>query len=147
MGRRFICVGLALLLSLPAAAQEEGLISRGGFVELLWQWAGSVPAAVSESFSDVDRNSRWAGAVAWAEDMGLVEGDGQGHFFPDEPLTHAQLELILSRYDAVWGRPDGFYLPGAWPGDPVTMQDGEKAVEQFYRGGGAAVQNSSTSPP
>ena len=126
---------MAFLLAFPGAARAEGVLSRGRFVQLLWQRAGSVPFAVSDTFSDVDRDSPWAEAVAWAEDRGLILGDGQGHFFPEEPLTHAHLELVLSRYDAVWDRPGGQYLPGAWPGDPVAEGDGERAVEQFYREG------------
>ena len=135
MQRRFIAVCLALLLLPFWARGADSRVSRGQFVLWLWQWAGSVPFAVDQSFDDVDRNSCWAEAIAWAKDAGLVIGDGAGRFYPDAPLTYEHLELILARYDILWNRPGGLYLPGACQEDFVSWADGQKAVEQFYSDG------------
>lgn len=53
--------------------------------------------AQTETFSDVEPGSWYAGYVAWAVEQGIVEGDGQGHFLPGETVTAEQLALMLGR--------------------------------------------------
>lgn len=138
MRRNMICLGLALVLVIPAQAQEWGTASRGWFVMRLWEWAGSVPYAVSDTFLDVEANSEWMEPVAWAESWGLIQGDGCGFFYPDAPLTYGHLELILSRYDTCLDRAGGIYCPNALSDAPVTVDEAERVIEKFYRDGAFA---------
>ena len=43
--------------------------------------------------------SWYSGYVGWAVEKGIVEGDGQGHFYPDQTVTAEQMALMLGRYD------------------------------------------------
>jgi len=136
--RNLICMGIILSLVIPAQAQETETASRGWFVLRLWEWAGSVPYGISDTFSDVEPNSDWMEPVAWAEAWGLIQGDGCGFFYPDAPLTYGHLELILSRYDACLNRPGGIYCPNAPSDAPVTVGEAERIIGKFYRDGAFA---------
>jgi len=74
-------------------------VTRAQAVTVLARLAGAEPAE-SGAFSDVEAGSWYAGYVSWAVENGIVEGDGAGHFFPDETVTGEQLALMLARYDA-----------------------------------------------
>lgn len=137
--RRLAALGLVLALASPWAGAQESTITRGAFLQQLWELCGAVPYDVSELFSDVDPDAPYAQAVAWAAGGGLVLGDGAGRFWPDAPLTCGQLELLLSRADIQLDRPTGLYLPGAWPEDPVVFSDGVHALEQWRTGGACPI--------
>lgn len=62
-----------------------------------------VDKAESNSFTDIAKNSWYSGYVGWATKNGLVQGDGNGHFLPNNPLTVAEMKLILSRYTKLTG--------------------------------------------
>ena len=47
--------------------------------------------------SDVDENSFYAKAVAWAIENGVTTGVGGGLFSPDDPCTRAQAVTFLAR--------------------------------------------------
>ena len=130
--RRLFAFGLLLALLCPAAGGTQLTVTRGEFVCWLWESCGSVPYDSSHGFSDVDKDDPWAEAICWAQGEALVLGDGTGRFLPKELLTHAQLELILSRADVMLGRQETRqYLPGAWPEDPVCRTDAQRALEQW----------------
>lgn len=42
--------------------------------------------------------SWYSGYVGWATEKGIVEGDGQGHFYPDMTVTAEQVALMLGRF-------------------------------------------------
>lgn len=52
----------------------------------------------TSSFNDVVKNSWYSGYVGWAVENGLVIGDGNGNFMPNDNLTAEQMKLIISRY-------------------------------------------------
>ncbi len=72
-------------------------VTRAQAVTVLARLAGA-EAGETNAFSDVERGSWYAGYVGWAVDSGIVEGDGQGHFLPDAPVTAEQMALMLGRY-------------------------------------------------
>ena len=37
--------------------------------------------------------------IAWANEVGLIEGYGDGTFGPENPVTHAQMYTIMARYE------------------------------------------------
>ena len=57
----------------------------------------------TDKFSDVVNDSWYSGYVGWAEDNGIVVGDGEGHYKPNQTLTGEQMETILTRYAKVAG--------------------------------------------
>ncbi|WP_438449193.1 S-layer homology domain-containing protein [Gorillibacterium sp. sgz5001074] len=81
-------------------APEEG-ITRAEFTKLLVQLlqgpgSGGLPAVTEAPFEDVDASEWYAPYIAWAEDKGLVQGDG-GRFRPDEVLTRQELAVLIVR--------------------------------------------------
>jgi len=72
-------------------------VTRAQAVTVLARLAGA-ESAETNAFSDVEAGSWYAGYVGWAVDNGIVEGDGQGHFFPEMTVTGEQLKLMMGRY-------------------------------------------------
>lgn len=52
----------------------------------------------SDLFSDVAPGSWYSGYVGWAAENAIVEGDGQGHFLPNQAVTGEHMALMLARY-------------------------------------------------
>lgn len=72
-------------------------VTRAQAVTVLARLAGAERAETA-AFSDVEANSWYSGYVGWAVEQGIVEGDGQGHFYPDRTVTAQQMALMLGRY-------------------------------------------------
>lgn len=75
----------------------EETVSRAMAVTILARMA-EAEAVDSDAFSDVESGTWYSGYVGWAISNGIVEGDGAGHFLPEEPVTGEQMALMLSRY-------------------------------------------------
>lgn len=75
----------------------EGTVTRAQAVTALARLAGAEQGETT-LFSDVTFGSWYSGYVGWAAEQGIVEGDGQGHFLPEETVTAQQMELMLERY-------------------------------------------------
>ena len=108
--RQMIPVLLLLTLLLPAAAAAQPPVTRAQFVAALWACAGGVPYDANGPFSDVERDSPGATAIAWAYDLGVVQGTGGACFTPDRPVTREEAAMFLRRYAAHLGRDT--FLPG-----------------------------------
>jgi hypothetical protein len=76
--------------------------TRAMFVTMLFafNWQGQTPNVVSGNayFSDVPVYSYYFNPVKWAYIKGLVAGDGDGHFMPDNPITRETACAILYKY-------------------------------------------------
>lgn len=72
-------------------------VTRAQAVTALARLAGAEEGDAS-AFSDVDPEAWYADYVAWAVDNGIVEGDGQGRFLPNETVTAEQMTLMVRRY-------------------------------------------------
>jgi len=73
----------------------EKAITRAEFVYILWKASGS-PASTS-SFSDT--TNHWAReAIGWAYDQKIVKGFDDGLFYPDYPVTRAQMAKITYNF-------------------------------------------------
>ena len=107
--RQMIPVLLLLTLLLPAAAAQPP-VTRAQFVAALWACAGGVPYDANGPFSDVERDFPGATAIAWAYDLGVVQGTGGACFTPDRPVTREEAAMFLRRYAAHLGRDT--FLPG-----------------------------------
>lgn len=72
-------------------------ITRGQVACVLWNMAGS-PNANSESFSDVDYNQYYGGAIRWARAHAVINGYGNNTFDPEKPVTREELCAMLANY-------------------------------------------------
>src|SRR5699024_414264 len=76
--------------------------TRAMLVTILYRLDGAYVDGVS-AFTDVPAGTWYTNAVAWANDLGLVTGYGDGTFGPDDPVTRAQMAAILQLYAALLG--------------------------------------------
>lgn len=75
-------------------------ITRAQFVMIIAQMEG-IDLANYEyvpCFNDVAENMWYTTAVYWAQDNGIVSGDGNGSFNPDGKITREQMCVILKNY-------------------------------------------------
>ena len=72
-------------------------ISRSMAATILHRLAGSPQAGVP-AFPDVEDNTWYTQAVAWAAEEGVVLGYDDGTFGPQDPVTREQLAALLYRY-------------------------------------------------
>lgn len=78
----------------------DAAVTRAQAITVLARMAGAVQAE-SDACSDVSSGSWYSGYVGWAVTNGIVEGDGQGRFLPDEAVTGTQMEQMLTRCAAL----------------------------------------------
>ncbi|MCC5951448.1 MAG: S-layer homology domain-containing protein [Acidimicrobiia bacterium] len=77
-------------------------VSRQAMVAFLWHINGSPSASnVHPGFSDVDRNHRFASAVAWAEASGTASGYADGTFRPTIPVSRQAAAAFTQRASGV----------------------------------------------
>ena len=74
-------------------------LTRAMLVTILWRMEGG-PAAESTGtgFADVEQNTWYETAVAWAAENGIVSGYGGGLFGPGDSITRQDLAVIITRY-------------------------------------------------
>jgi exopolysaccharide biosynthesis protein len=72
-------------------------IRRCDFVLMLWRAAGKPTAITPTTFTDIMPEDYYAAAVAWAEAVGIAQGDGSGLFNPTGTLTREQAFTFLYR--------------------------------------------------
>ena len=65
----------------------------------IWQARDFPEAAEAASFSDVDGDAPYAGAVSWAVEKGVTKGSGSGGntFAPDRVCTRGEIAAFLYR--------------------------------------------------
>jgi hypothetical protein len=90
----------------------NGTITRAQFVTLLAGMAGADLSQYSLSrFNDVKDNAWYKGAVAWAAENGIVQGqqaaDGSFWFNPNQNISRQDMAVVMMRYLA-------------WAKEPVT---------------------------
>lgn len=72
--------------------------TRAQVVTFLWRAAGC-PDVVGKTFMDVEKDSYYEKAVAWAVANGITDGIGNNTFAPDAVCTRAQVVAFLYRYN------------------------------------------------
>ena len=105
----------------------EGTATRAQAAAALARLAEAEPSK-SSAFSDVAPEAWYSGLVGWAAEAGIVQGDGQGRFFPDSPITGAHLELMLTRLAAHTGRD---YTPANASDAPLTCGELEQLLTEY----------------
>ena len=96
--------GLFEGLSETQFAPEQPM-TRAMLVTVLHRLAGApTPKGDEIPFVDIQGLTVWYGVpVLWASEQGIVEGNAQGQFCPQESITREQLATILYRYVQVQG--------------------------------------------
>ena len=73
-------------------------ITRGLFIKLLYDFAGSPDVEITAQFADVASDSQYAEAVAWAVGEGITNGKRLGVFDPEAEITREELAVFIYRY-------------------------------------------------
>ena len=76
----------------------DGTTSRGMIVAILYRLEGSPAVSGDLTFADVTEELYCADAVRWAVSSGIAAGYSDSAFGPNDPITRAQLAVILHRY-------------------------------------------------
>lgn len=86
--------------------EPDTTMTRAMFVTVLGRLAGvNVDDYKTSSFTDVATGQWYSEYVEWASSIGLVEGYGNGKFGPNDPITHAQMYVLMERYaDIIEGK-------------------------------------------
>lgn len=86
-------------------------MTRGMFATVLGRAAGVDANAEYENvFTDVEPNEYYAPYIAWASENGMVEGNGDDTFTPDDNITREQMAKIFLGFYRYMG--EG--TEGAW---------------------------------
>jgi len=107
-------------------------LTRAQMVTMLWRMAGE-PSSRVASFSDVPAGQWYSKAVAWASSKKIVEGYGDGKFYPDDALTREQAVAILHRYagSAEVSVHTAMYLSSDWARDSVSWAADKGLLEDI----------------
>lgn len=76
----------------------ESSLTRAMLVTILWRQTGSPVVNYLIQFSDVPESQWYSEAVRWAASEQLVLGYGDGRFGTQDPITQAQLNIIMGKY-------------------------------------------------
>ncbi len=76
----------------------DAKLTRGMLVTTLYRLAGEPEVTEAATFTDVAENRYYTDAIAWAEDLGIAQGMGEGKFAPNGTVTREQGMTFLYRY-------------------------------------------------
>lgn len=76
----------------------EDAITRGQVAVILHRLAGEPYAAGTGGFTDVAAGAYYTEAIAWAKQLGIIEGYPDGRFGPEEPVQREQFVKMLGAY-------------------------------------------------
>ncbi|NIK78019.1 chitinase [Paenibacillus castaneae] len=71
-------------------------ITRAEFISMIVKGLGIVPDNVSNPFKDVDVKSKFAGDIAAAKKLGLINGTTENTFNPNGLITRQDISVILA---------------------------------------------------
>ena len=105
----------------------NGALTRGQLVTTLYRLAGTPEVTEPATFTDVKEGRYYTDAVAWAEDLGIVQGMTTTIFAPEGTVTREQAATFLYRYVTLYLKQEP--IPGA---DLKAYIDGE-AVHSYAK--------------
>lgn len=73
-------------------------ITRGSIAQILYKMDGSPDVDAAMPFEDVPENKWYYDGILWAESNGIISGNLDDTFRPDEYITNQQLYTILYKY-------------------------------------------------
>jgi len=78
---------------------DEGM-TRAMAATVLYRLAGSPSVVGGSPFTDVAEGEWYTPAVIWANEQGIIQGDGNGSFLPENFISRQELATIIFRYAA-----------------------------------------------
>ena len=87
----------------PTVFQPGGTTTRAMIVQILYNKEGKPDAAYSGAYTDVAEDKWYTPAVEWASGEGIVSGNGNGTFAPNDSVTREQMAIMLYNYAAYAG--------------------------------------------
>ncbi len=87
---------LGLMQGSGGLFDPEGRTSRAMIVTILYRLAGSPQVSGELPFDDVANDTWYSGALLWASQNGVAQGDGR-RFRPDDPISRQELAVLLYR--------------------------------------------------
>jgi hypothetical protein len=110
--------------------------TRGMLVTVLYRLAGEPEVSMGLTFTDVNSQSYYAKAVAWASANGIVKGVGDNRFEPERSITRQELAVIILRYAEFAQLFLKQVRGGVVFADEQAIGDwAVKAVDELYRSG------------
>ena len=79
-------------------------LNRAMMVQILYNLCGTPEDAAAPEFSDVAADAWYADAVGWAAENGIVMGNTDGTFRPEDDITREQMVSILYRFAQFQGQ-------------------------------------------
>lgn len=76
----------------------DNYMSRAMFITALARLSDDDISQYSSRFSDVPVSSWYYGSVAWAETLGIINGDENNLFYPNQNITREDAATLLYRY-------------------------------------------------
>lgn len=123
---------------------------RATVFNALYVYEGS-PETGECTFTDIDEESWYAVAAAWAEEIGLSNGDGDGTFQGDREISREEVAAIFVRYNeykAVEATEEAVTIEftdadtiSAWAGDYVTSAVAQGIMQGNAEGTFAPLAN------
>lgn len=86
-------------------------VDRAMAVTTLWRMAGMPESGTGNVYDDISDTAWYAAAVAWATEVGITSGYGDGRFGPTDRVTREQLASMLCRYAAWQGLDTAAVIP------------------------------------
>jgi uncharacterized repeat protein (TIGR02543 family) len=81
------------------AFDPDGAVTRAMAVTILYRYEGEPDASeLDNPFSDVPEDMWFTDAIKWAADNGIVLGNTEGGFDPDDNISRQDVAAILYRY-------------------------------------------------
>ena len=84
-------------------------LTRAQFVQTLYAMSGKPYTGENNTFKDVNDGSTYSDAITWAQNTGLVAGNTDGTFRPNDTITKEQMAAILKKYGELSNKDLGTY--------------------------------------
>ena len=76
----------------------QGDVTRAQLAQILYNMAGNPVVIESNNFTDVSSGKWYNKAVSWANEVGIMNGYGNGKFGPEDNVTREQIAKVLHGY-------------------------------------------------
>lgn len=110
-------------------------ITRAQFIKILMSTFDLPDTSSNSTFKDVKKGAWYYSAVASAEKLGIIKGDGKGNFGIDDRITRQDMAVMVYRL----GQLVGAELKGS--GNPATFKD-QKQIASYAAESISSMQNS-----
>jgi len=120
-----------------------GYITRAEVATILFRLISDADRAAyweqSNPFTDVEMSQWFHNAVSTTTNMDLFDGEGDGEFAPDQPITRAELAVVMGRFLYATGAVQaadalGLYRLGGefYPDQPITRAEVVAMLNHIY---------------